>query len=45
MRAKFLDSLEKEKNEEISRRLTSEISGQIEQCLGRMAEIVEIPLG
>lgn len=45
VRAKFLDSLEKEKNEEISRRLTSEISGQIEQCLGRMAEIVEIPLG
>lgn len=45
VRAKFLSSLEKEKNEEISRRLTSEISGQIEQCLEKMAEIVEIPLG
>ncbi len=45
IRAKFLESLEKEKNDEISERLTKEISQQIEQCLGRMAEIVEIPLG
>ena len=41
----FLESLEKEKNTEITARLTEEISGQIEQCLTKMAEIVEIPLG
>ena len=41
----FYDSLEKEKNEEISTRMTEEISGQIEHTLIRMAEVVEIPLG
>ena len=40
----FLHSLENEKNGEIAARLTSEISQQIEQCLLKMAEIVEIPL-
>lgn len=45
IKAKFLESLERDKSEEISGRLTKEISGQIEQCLLRMAEIVEIPLG
>lgn len=45
VKEKFLDNLEKEKNEEISRRMTQEISKQIEQCLGKMAKIVEIPLG
>lgn len=37
--------LEQEKNEEISERLIKEISGQIETCLTKMAEVVEIPLG
>ena len=41
----FSYNLENEKTEEISSRLVSEISGQIEQCLTRMAEVVEIPLG
>lgn len=45
VKQKFYDSLEKEKNEEISTRMTEEISQQIEQCLGKMAQIVEIPLG
>ncbi|MBQ4177937.1 MAG: Hsp70 family protein [Lachnospiraceae bacterium] len=45
VKASFLESLEKEKNTEITARLTEEISGQIEQCLTKMAEIVEIPLG
>lgn len=40
----FLRSLEGEKNGDITGRLTREISEQIEQCLSRMAEIVEIPL-
>ena len=37
--------LEQENNEEISERLIKEISGQIETCLTKMAEVVEIPLG
>jgi len=41
----FYESLEGEKNEAITERLVEEISGQIEQCLTRMAEVVEIPLG
>lgn len=41
----FYKSLEKEKNDEITARLVTEISEQIEQCLTRMAEVVEIPLG
>ena len=41
----FYESLEKDKNDEITRRMTEEISAQIEHCLTRMAEIVEIPLG
>ena len=41
----FYENLEKEKNDEISERLISEISNQLEMCLSRMAEIVEIPLG
>ena len=39
------DKLEQEKNQEISQRLVKEISVQIESCLTRMAEVVEIPLG
>ena len=41
----FYEPLEKEKNLEITERLVSEISEQIEQCLTKMAEVVEIPLG
>ena len=37
--------LEKEKNEEITERIVREISEQIETCLTKMAEVVEIPLG
>jgi len=43
--ANLLESLKKEKNEEITDRLVGEISGQIEECLSRMAKVVEIPLG
>ena len=39
------EKLEQEKNEEISARLVKEISSQIETCLTKMAEVVEIPLG
>jgi hypothetical protein len=45
VRSNLSHSLEKEKNEEITERLVSEISSQIEQCLTKMAEVVEIPLG
>ena len=44
IKANFYNNLENEKNAEITARLASEISGQIEQCLVKMAEIVEIPL-
>ncbi len=39
------EKMEKEKSEEVSRRMITEISDQIEECLMRMAEVVEIPLG
>ena len=45
VRANFYESLEKEKNAEISDRLVDEISQQIEDCLTKMAKVVEIPLG
>ena len=45
VKASFYESLEKEKNDQISTRMTEEISGQIEQTLVKMAEVVEIPLG
>ncbi len=38
-------TLEKDKKDEISGRMVEEISSQIETCLTRMAEVVEIPLG
>ncbi len=40
----FYSNLENEKNAEISARMATEISQQIEQCLAKMAEVVEIPL-
>ncbi len=45
VKEKLYEDLEKEKSGAISERLVREISEQIEQCLTRMAEIVEIPLG
>ncbi len=41
----FYESLEKEKNDEITKRMVEDISGQIEHTLVKMAEVVEIPLG
>ncbi len=43
--ANFYRSLEEEKNEEITGRMVGEISSQIELCLTKMAEVVEVPLG
>ena len=45
VKANLYDKLEKERNEEITERLVREITEQIESCLVRMAEVVEIPLG
>ena len=45
VRGKMYESLENDKGEEIIARMTDEISLQIEQCLTKMAEVVEIPLG
>ena len=45
VKASFFDSLQNSKNQEISSRMTDEISGQIESTLIKMAEVVEIPLG
>ncbi len=45
IKAKLYDNLNEERNAEITGRLVDDISLQIEQCLTRMAEIVEIPLG
>jgi cell division ATPase FtsA len=39
------ERFETEKNEEITGRMVGEISAQIEDCLMKMAQIVEIPIG
>ena len=44
VKASFYSNLENEKNAGITARMAAEISQQIEQCLTRMAEVVEIPL-
>ena len=44
IKSSFYNNLENEKNAEITARMASEISEQIEQCLAKMAEVVEIPL-
>ena len=44
VKANFYSNLENEKNAAITERMVTEITGQIEQCLTKMAEIVEIPL-
>ena len=41
----FYRTLENEKNEEITERLIRDISDQIESCLIKMAEVVQVPLG
>ena len=45
VRANLYESLKTDKNEEITQRLVDDISAQIEECLTKMAEVVEIPLG
>ena len=45
IKADFYESIRNDKNEEISDRLAEEISAQIDECLIRMAKVVEIPLG
>ena len=40
----FYESLEQEKNDEISQRMVEDISTQIQHTLVKMAEVVEIPL-
>ena len=45
VKAGLYAKLEQEKNEEITKKLVEDISGQIEICLTKMAEVVEIPLG
>ena len=45
VRKNLYDSFEKNKNDDITERMTDEISQQIEECLTKMAEVVEIPLG
>lgn len=45
VKSNLYQSLENDKGEEISERMVSEISEQIESCLTHMAEVVEIPLG
>ena len=45
VKAGLYAKLEKEKNEDITEKLVEDISGQIEMCLTKMAEVVEIPLG
>ena len=45
LRRELAERFETEKNDEITARMVDEISQQIERCLGKMAEVVEIPLG
>ena len=45
LRRELATRFEKEKNAEMTAKTVEEISQQIERCLGKMAEVVEIPLG
>ena len=45
VKKRLYEDLENEKSDIISERIVREISEQIEQCLTKMAEVVEIPLG
>lgn len=44
VKASFLKNIENEKAEEISGKMVNEISSELEQCLTRMADVVELPL-
>ena len=44
VKEKFYESLHKENNAAITERMAEEISAQIDDCLVRMAKVVEIPL-
>ncbi len=45
VRESLRETLANDKKDEISSRMVEEISAQIETCLTRMAQVVEIPLG
>ena len=45
VKASLYAKLEQEKSEDITEKLVEDISGQIETCLTKMAEVVELPLG
>ena len=45
VKASLYAKLEQEKSEDITKKLVEDISSQIEICLTKMAEVVEIPLG
>ena len=45
VRNNLTHTLENEKNDEITERMVNDISQEIEECLTKMAEVVEIPLG
>ncbi len=45
VKERFFQALSEDKDAEITDRLVDEISVQIEECLTKMAEVVEIPLG
>ena len=45
VKSSLYGKLEQEKNEDITEKLVADISDQIETCLTKMAEVVEIPLG
>ncbi|MBR0462535.1 MAG: Hsp70 family protein [Erysipelotrichaceae bacterium] len=45
VRSNLTHTLENEKNNEITERMVNDISREIEECLTKMAEVVEIPLG
>ncbi len=45
VKGQMLKMLEEDRNDEITERMIEELSQQIEQCLVKMAKVVEIPLG
>ena len=45
VRTNLTHTLENEKNDEITEKMVNDISEEIEECLIKMAEVVEIPLG
>ena len=45
IKREFYESLQTDKYDEITARMVEEISEEIEMCLTKMAEVVEVPLG